>query len=124
MWSLGVTFADFFRPLKQQLDDPDEWDDDCDEEAEEDEQQHTALPFISLQHPSPPRINSWRRLPLFDPDRGDIGLAWSIFKVRGTPNETNWPVNLANPWDVSEVLILLLGVSVPTSCQIVVFRAR
>lgn len=122
MWSLGVTFADFFRPLKQQMDDSDEWDDDCDEE-EDDEQQHTALPFISLQRPSP-RVGSWRRLPLFDADRGDIGLAWSIFKVRGTPNETNWPVNLVNPWDVSEVLTLPLGLSVPASCQIVDFRAR
>jgi hypothetical protein len=92
MWSVGVTFADFFRPLKQQLD-ADEWDDDCDEEAEEDGQ-HTTLPFIFLQSPSPSRITSWCRLPLFNAERGDIGLAWSIFKVRGTPNETNWPVNV------------------------------
>lgn len=92
MWSLGVTFADFFRPLKQQLDDVEEWDDDLEEEAHEDEQ-HIGQPFILLRDPSPSRITSWRRLPLFDADRGDIGLAWSIFKVRGTPNETNWPVN-------------------------------
>ena len=95
MWSVGVTFADFFRPLKQQLD-MDEWDDDCDEEVEEDEQQHTTLPFVFLQNPSPSRIASWCRLSLFSAERGDIGLAWSIFKVRGTPNETNWPVNVMN----------------------------
>ncbi|KAF9654126.1 kinase-like protein, partial [Thelephora ganbajun] len=89
MWSLGATFADFFRPLKQQPDDANEWD-DCGEEAE-DEQQHTAVPFIFLENTLPTRITSWRRLPLFNADRGDIGLAWSIFKVRGTPNETNWP---------------------------------
>ena len=87
-------FADFFRPLKQQLDDVDEWGDDYDEEAEEDGQQCTAPPFIFLQSPLPPRITSWCRLPLFSADRGDIGLAWSIFKVRGTPNEANWPVNV------------------------------
>jgi cyclin-dependent kinase 8/11 len=116
MWSLGVTFADFFRPLKQQLDDGDGWGDDYDEEAEEDEQLHTALPFIFLQNPSPSRITSWHRLPLFDAERGDIGLAWSIFKVRGTPNETNWPVSIVNPLHVSGDLILPLGLSVLASC--------
>jgi len=92
MWSLGVTFADFFRPLKQQLDNVDEWDDDLEEEVDEDEQ-HIGQPFILLRDTSPLRVTSWRRLPLFNADRGDIGLAWSIFKVRGTPSETNWPVN-------------------------------
>ena len=91
MWSLGVTFADFFRPLEQQLDDA-EWGDDLEEEAEEDEQ-HICQPFILSQDTSTSRVTSWRRLPLFDADKGDIGLAWSIFKVKGTPNETNWPVN-------------------------------
>ena len=113
MWSLGVTFADFFRPLKQQLGDVEEWDNDCEEEAE-DEEQHTSIPFIFLQNPSPSHMTSWRRLPLFNADRGDIGLAWSIFKVRGTPNETNWPVSAMNPWHVSEDLILPLGLSVLT----------
>lgn len=90
-------FADFFRPLKQQLDDDDDWDDDWDEEAE-DKQQNAVLPFIFLQSPSPSRVTSWHRLPLFNADRGDIGLAWSIFKVSGTPNEVNWPVNAVNIW--------------------------
>ena len=94
MWSLGVTLADFFRPLKQQLDDVEEWDDEVEEEVED--ERHTDQPFIFLQDPSPSRMTSWRRLPLFDADRGDIGLAWSIFKVRGTPNETSWPVNAVN----------------------------
>lgn len=93
MWSLGATFADFFRPLKQRVDDAEEWEDDCEGEAEEDEE-HMGLPFIFLQGPFSSRITSWRRLPLFNADRGDIGLAWSIFKVRGTPNEANWPVNV------------------------------
>lgn len=114
MWSAGATFADFFRPLKQKLDDVDEWD-GCDEEAE-DQQQRTALPFIFLRSPPPSRITSWHRLPLFNADRGDIGLAWSIFKVRGTPNETNWPVNVVNPSHVLKDLILPLGLSVFASC--------
>jgi len=91
-----VTFTDFFRPLKQQLDDVDEWDDDLEEEEVEEGEQHTDTPFIFLRNPPPSRIISWRRLRLFDADRGDIGLAWSIFKVRGTPNKTNWPVNAVN----------------------------
>lgn len=94
MWSLGATFADFFRPLKERLDDVDEWGDDCDEEVEEDNQ-HETPPFISLRSTSPMQVTSWRRLPIFNADRGDIGLAWSIFKIKGTPNERNWPVNIA-----------------------------
>ena len=97
MWSLGATFADFFRPLKERVDDVDEWDDDCDEEVEEDIQPHEIPPFIFLRSTSQPRITSWRRLPIFTADRGDIGLAWSIFKIRGTPSERNWPVNAMNP---------------------------
>lgn len=96
MWSLGATFAEFFRPLKEQLDDMDDWDDECDEGVEDD-QQHEVSPFVLLRSSLSARITSWRRLPLFDADRGDIGLAWSIFKVRGTPNERNWPVNAVNP---------------------------
>ncbi|KAF9011329.1 kinase-like domain-containing protein [Cyathus striatus] len=33
----------------------------------------------------------WRRDPLFSGDRGEIGLAWSIFKVLGTPTKDSWP---------------------------------
>ncbi|KAF9786696.1 kinase-like protein [Thelephora terrestris] len=96
MWSLGATFAEYFRPLKEQADDLDEWDDERNEEAEDD-QQNEPPPFIFLRNAPPTRMTSWRRLPLFDAERGDIGLAWSIFKVRGTPNETNWPDFLSLP---------------------------
>ena len=34
----------------------------------------------------------WKRESLFDAERGSIGLAWSIFKARGTPNNINWSV--------------------------------
>ena len=105
MWSLGVTFADFFRPLKEQPGDEGEWDDDCDEEAEEEDQRHEIAPFMFLGNASPTRITSWRRLPLFKADRGDIGLAWSIFKIKGTPNERNWPVNAVTPRHISVNLI-------------------
>lgn len=35
----------------------------------------------------------WRRKSLFHATRGSIGLAWSIFSLRGTPNKENWPVS-------------------------------
>lgn len=97
MWSLGAMFAEFFRPLKEQLDDGDEWDDECDEEPEEVEHQGDVPPFMFLRSTPPTRVTSWRRVPLFNADKGDIGLAWSIFKVRGNPNETNWPDFLSLP---------------------------
>lgn len=36
--------------------------------------------------------DGWERCCLFDSERGDIGLIWSIFKTRGTANDENWPV--------------------------------
>jgi serine/threonine protein kinase len=123
MWSLGATFAEYFRPLKEQADDLDEWDDECNEEAEDD-QQNEPPPFIFLRNAPPTRMTSWRRLPLFDAERGDIGLAWSIFKVRGTPNETNWPVNALKPYHESVDLILLLGLFVFAPRQTADLRTR
>jgi len=35
----------------------------------------------------------WTRETLFNGDRGEIGLAWSIFKVFGTPTAESWPVS-------------------------------
>ena len=34
----------------------------------------------------------WYRDPLFDSTRGELGLAWSLFKIRGTPTPETWPV--------------------------------
>ncbi|PPR02363.1 hypothetical protein CVT24_011707 [Panaeolus cyanescens] len=33
----------------------------------------------------------WIRKTLFNGDRGEIGLAWSIFKIFGTPDSESWP---------------------------------
>ena len=38
------------------------------------------------------RSADWIREPLFEAHKGSIGLAWSIFSLRGTPNAENWPV--------------------------------
>ncbi|GJJ13221.1 hypothetical protein Clacol_007472 [Clathrus columnatus] len=46
----------------------------------------------------PPSLNGnidyrarWDRCTLFDGGRGELGLAWSIFRLRGTPNDETWP---------------------------------
>ena len=36
----------------------------------------------------------WSRESLYDSTKGQIGLAWSIFKVHGTPTEDSWPVRI------------------------------
>ncbi len=94
---MGVVLAEFFTPLrlrKRYLDD-DDWyededDDDCDSATPP-----AKLPFVlskdlSLDTPGV----EWVRDSLYDSTRGQIGLAWSIFKVHGTPNVETWPVSL------------------------------
>ncbi|TFK42174.1 kinase-like domain-containing protein [Crucibulum laeve] len=53
---------------------------------------HSLKPFII---PKYLRIGypgtQWRRDSLYNGDRGEIGLAWSIFKIHGTPSEETWP---------------------------------
>ncbi|OCH95714.1 kinase-like protein [Obba rivulosa] len=86
LWSAGVTIAEFFTPLKL-------WrryaDSDFDDEPEDDS---SATGFIVPEgiDPNDPDAE-WFRVSLFNADRGEIGLAWSIFKIRGTPSDENWP---------------------------------
>ncbi|KAL1731672.1 kinase-like domain-containing protein [Schizophyllum commune] len=121
MWSLGATFAEFFTPLSLYLDEDDDFGsfgggfggpgggfggpgggfarsggyssnrDDDDDDAEEDK--NTPPPPFNI--PSHLRIGypgaKWARETLFNGSRGEIGLAWSIFQIRGTPNEELWP---------------------------------
>ncbi|KJA28379.1 hypothetical protein HYPSUDRAFT_33746 [Hypholoma sublateritium FD-334 SS-4] len=90
LWSLGVTFAEFFTPLRLHGDEDDDGDDDDDDE--DDVENDTISPFmvpryLRIGYPGA----QWRRDSLFDGERGEIGLAWSIFKILGTPNKSNWP---------------------------------
>ncbi|KAI4523099.1 Pkinase-domain-containing protein [Schizophyllum commune Loenen D] len=111
MWSLGATFAEFFTPLSLYLDDEDEGfggfggpgggfarsgtnsgrSEDDDNDADEEE----PGPAQAFNIPSHLRIGypgaKWARETLFNGSRGEIGLAWSIFQIRGTPNEELWP---------------------------------
>ena len=104
-WSLGVTFSEFFTSLRLQTDE-DEDDEDLSFPRPSDSESGSesgAEPRAPTPLPTPfaiprgPRRSGiptgrWIRMSLFDGTRGEIGLAWSIFRVRGTPNEATWPV--------------------------------
>jgi cyclin-dependent kinase 8/11 len=91
LWSLGAVFAEFFTALRLSGDE-DDGDDDDDMEQDDIPEDIPLVPFIV---PKYLRIGypgaQWNRHSLFNGERGEIGLAWSIFKVFGTPNPDNWP---------------------------------
>ncbi|KAG8908562.1 hypothetical protein FRC00_011149 [Tulasnella sp. 408] len=101
MWSTGALVAEFFTSLRF-VQEPSYMDDEFGEgrdEAEEVMNEPATEPFVlgkSLSNnPSmtggPNIVGKWSRVSLFDSSRGEIGLAWSIFRTRGTPDEKNWP---------------------------------
>ncbi|KAG1879663.1 kinase-like domain-containing protein [Suillus tomentosus] len=100
-WSLGATFAEFFTSVRlfNPLDDEDFGDEQSD--SDDDSPSGPSKPAEPFIIPKRLRIgdptNRWARDSLFDSTRGEIGLAWSIFKIRGSPNETNWPSFLNLP---------------------------
>ncbi|KAJ7631643.1 kinase-like domain-containing protein [Mycena polygramma] len=87
MWSFGTVFAEMFSALRLYSD-----DDDDDEEEPVYSARAGDPPFVV-----PPRLRvgqpetQWSRDTLFNGRRGEIGLAWSIFKIRGTPTPETWP---------------------------------
>lgn len=111
-WSLGTTIAQFFTPLrlkpsKTPLSSPSLTPADDDDKT-------TLRPFVI---PDAIRKDidyhaTWERETLFDGERGELGLAWSIFRLRGTPNEQTWPVSLfpldgratTNLWGISRLV--------------------
>ena len=103
-WSLGVTFAEFFTSLRLQADDEDDEDFSFPGPNRTSESESGSDSGVEPRAPTPPLMpfvvprgthiptGRWTRTSLFDGTRGEIGLAWSIFKIRGTPNEDTWPV--------------------------------
>jgi len=95
LWSLGATLASFYTPLRFTSDfDEDYSSSDSDSDEDEEKASKSALePFIfpATGSGEGAEFGTWTRDTLFDADRGEIGLAWSIFKILGTPNETTWP---------------------------------
>jgi hypothetical protein len=87
-----VTIALFFGPLCL------EFEDDLESISSKSESQgeveSTTFPGYRIP-PSgnfTPSQSSWKREPLFDASRGEIGLLWSIFRILGTPTKESWPV--------------------------------
>jgi hypothetical protein len=81
--------AEFFTPLRMLQ------SGDDDDDLSDDDEATTAIGNGSHVVPvgHEPRLRArWRRQNLFDASKGEIGLAWSIFKTRGTPTERTWPV--------------------------------
>jgi hypothetical protein len=62
-------------------------DDDSEEEEEEEEEEKVG----GKEGRVPVDI---RRQTLFNGSMGDLGLIWSIVRVRGTPNVDSWPVRV------------------------------
>ena len=100
MWSTGVVLTECFTTLRlrRSFEDEDDYfdhpghadDDDDDTEADS---TPTKPPFMLSRGLSPGQPDTeWERESLYDASRGQIGLAWSIFKVHGTPTEALWPV--------------------------------
>ncbi len=92
LWSLGATFAEFFTSLRF-IPEDDDIDAGYGSPSSDSSNQSQSLRPAFINPPvSDSQRGEWTRKSLFDAERGSIGLAWSIFKVRGTPDDDNWPV--------------------------------
>lgn len=81
--------AEFFTSLRLES----LYTDGEDEDISSEEEDATPTAFIvpdSFDVSDPDTF--WTRDSMFDARRGSIGLAWSIFKLLGSPCEDNWPV--------------------------------
>ncbi|VDB91512.1 unnamed protein product [Peniophora sp. CBMAI 1063] len=86
LWSVGAVIAEFFTTLHRRSESEDDFDD-----VDEDELEDDPTKAYILDPPRPYSQPEWERYTLFNGSRGDIGLAWSIFKTRGTPTKETWP---------------------------------
>ncbi|KAI0640131.1 kinase-like protein [Trametes polyzona] len=92
LWTLGAVFAEFFTPIRLQRIWGDEDDDSEEGDSDSEEGPPSKPPFIVPKKLDPQRPDiEWARDSLYDASRGAIGLAFSIFKIHGTPNEDTWP---------------------------------
>ncbi|KAF8586244.1 kinase-like protein [Ramaria rubella] len=103
LWSLGTTIAQFFTPLRlnsstSPLSSP------SSTTSDDEPNDMTSAPFLvsaNLEKNIDYRA-TWERQTLFNGERGELGLAWSIFWLRGTPDENSWPSFSSLP-DVSAI---------------------
>ncbi|WVQ75645.1 hypothetical protein IAR50_005274 [Cryptococcus sp. DSM 104548] len=87
IWAAGCIIAQLFRPFSQVYPIPPD-EDSGDEEA--DANSDSDYDPLEDERPSLP-AGSGTRQPLFDARYGALGLAASIFKIRGTPTDHTWP---------------------------------
>ncbi|KAG6846526.1 hypothetical protein H0H93_013403, partial [Arthromyces matolae] len=95
LWSLGATVAEFFTSIRAHAEaDEDDYDYDGDDFGDIDETSpfivSKRLKLLLDENPTDVKLK-WERDTLFNGTRGELGLAWSIFKIRGTPTENTWP---------------------------------
>ncbi|KAH8111904.1 kinase-like protein [Phellopilus nigrolimitatus] len=95
LWSLGCALAHFFTPIrvfrKSYYDSHYDDDSDADSDPADGSREGTGYLFPKTVDSITWRSAEWMRARLFDGRRGSIGLAGSIFKLRGTPDTENWP---------------------------------
>ena len=87
LWALGTTIAEFFTTLHRHP-----LLGDFDDESDTEERGDPTKAYLFDELPEPWSRTEWERYSLFDGSRGDIGLAWSIFRTRGSPTQETWPV--------------------------------
>ncbi|KAJ6520554.1 CMGC/CDK protein kinase [Mycena sanguinolenta] len=87
MWSVGTVLAEMFTALRLCSDDDDEGDEEPVYSAQAGEAPFVVPRRLRVGQPE----TQWCRDTLFNGRRGEIGLAWSIFKIRGTPTNETWP---------------------------------
>ena len=106
LWSLGATFAEFFTALHRRAI-SDGLDDDNEERGD------PTKAYLSDDLPWALSPSQWERYSLFDGSRGDIGLAWSIFRIRGSPTPENWPVRFSSthPYSFSHACLIRRSLS-------------
>ncbi|KAF8215737.1 kinase-like domain-containing protein [Mycena galopus ATCC 62051] len=90
LWSMGTVLAEMFCALRLCPADDDAYDEEEEEpvyNAQAGDQPFVVPPRLRVGQPE----TQWCRDTLFNGRRGEIGLAWSIFKIRGTPTDKTWP---------------------------------
>ncbi|KAJ7146425.1 kinase-like domain-containing protein [Mycena epipterygia] len=87
MWSVGTVLAEMFSTLRLCCDGEDDVDEEPVYSAQAGDAPFVVPPRLRVGHPE----TQWCRDTLFNGRRGEIGLAWSIFKIRGTPTDETWP---------------------------------
>ncbi|KAJ3746758.1 kinase-like domain-containing protein [Lentinula detonsa] len=91
LWSLGAMFAEFFTSLVPVASSP----------TTDDFISPSFLTPLSSSNSNSSALNPltrYTRSSLFDASRGEIGLAWSIFKILGTPREPANEQEEAKSW--------------------------